>query len=118
MKLHSLAALLVLITSSSGFSTDTFADEPSKCESAAKKMALETANRKLSGDSAETRAVTGSKTLKSLDHLEVILVGISDEVDPSDWIVIVDKKCKKKFVGMGTDGSPEFKFPGLEGIVL
>lgn len=63
-------------------------------------------NKEMPGDSAETRTIEGVKAIQKGDFLETFAVAASDEVEPSEWVVVVEtKKCKIKFIDLVNDGS-------------
>lgn len=92
-------------------SVATAAEKP-KCQKQAESAVLEAAKKAFPGDDQldETRSIFGSRLLHKGGILETYLVGYSDEVEPSDWIAVLDAKkgCKIKFVDETTDASSEF----------
>jgi hypothetical protein len=69
-----------------------------KCESVAQEAAVK-ANKKFFG--AETSGC-GSKLLHLGDQLETYLVCVTDETDPSEWIVAVERAEHDKKTGKTT----------------
>jgi hypothetical protein len=80
------------------------------CSRAAEKGALKAARIAWGMDNAETASVVGSKILFKGPFLQTFVVGLSDEVEPSDWIVVLDPqaRCKVKFAGAADEGSSIF----------
>ncbi len=96
-----LSLLLTLAT------TTTFA--AGKCQSKIADLALAKINKTqgFSGSSSETRTIEGVKALHTEGMLENYVVLASDEIEPSEWFVIVNaKNCKLKFIDITNDGSP------------
>jgi hypothetical protein len=82
-----------------------------KCETQAKKYGYQAANKTFGAESVESRSVCGAELLDGGDFLETYVVGISDEVEPSEFIVVVDKKtCKLKFAGVTRDAASRFDY--------
>jgi hypothetical protein len=77
------------------------------CEAAVKKTAAKAALTAYGEDSEETRSVIGTRPLLVGDFGQAHVVGISDEVEPSDWLVLVDsrKSCKITYVKVAQEGS-------------
>lgn len=113
MKHVLMIAMMTLISFSASAKTEELT---AKCQAVAEKAA-EKANYKKFG--AET-SVCGSKVLHLGDQLETYLVCISDETDPSEWIVTVKrdvfnkdhdlvKNCKVEYTGYAVDAAtPNF----------
>ncbi|MBY0518103.1 MAG: hypothetical protein K2P81_14435 [Bacteriovoracaceae bacterium] len=82
-----------------------------KCEKEAKKFGYQAANQTFGMESEESRSVCGATLLDNGDFIETYIVGISDEVEPSEFIVILDKKtCKKKFAAVSKDSASRFDY--------
>lgn len=97
-------ALVALFTTLSAFAAP-------KCETQAKKYGYQAANKAFGTGSEESRSVCGAELLDGGDFLETYVVGISDEVEPSEFIVVVDKKtCKLKFAGVTRDAASRFDY--------
>lgn len=87
--------------------THSWAAPPvAKCEKKTKEAVLTKINKMPDyRDSAETRSIQGIKTLHAGGWLENFVVLVSDEVEPSEWLVIVEtKNCKVKFLDITNDG--------------
>lgn len=82
------------------------AQETPKCEKNISEPVLKRINKIWPGLSVETRTIAGIKPLHIGTFLETYTVLASDEVEPSEWIVVVNAKtCKLKYVGVTNDGS-------------
>ena len=116
MKIVSIAVLFLTLSLSSAFANPPAPGatrEPVRCFNVAERAGLAAVNKKWPGASVETRTVTGHRLLVNGDFIETYLIGISDETDPSDWVVIINKKnCSVKFVDDSTDGASEWKYRG------
>ncbi len=85
-------------------SASAFADETPKCLDRVANPALAEIN-KIWRDSAYSRSIVGVKAIHVGDFIETYSVAVSDEVEPSEWIAIVNtKNCKIKFIDQATDG--------------
>lgn len=96
-----LLSILVTIAATSSFAAG-------KCESKIADLALAKINktRGFNGDSKETRSIVGVKALHTGGALENYVVLASDEVEPSEWLMVVDSTtCKIKFMDITNDGS-------------
>lgn len=99
--MKSLVLALITVLAAPSFA----ADKP-KCEKKIAGPALKRINKIFTGDSAETRTIEGVKPLHVGGFLENYVVLASDEVEPSEWFVIVETKtCRIKFIDVTNDGS-------------
>jgi|GEM_PF-5287233 len=73
------------------------------CTSVAPQIALKAANKAYGAN--ESRNIVASKALYEGPLLKTYVVALSDEVEPSDWIVVLDGNCKLKLVGVAREGS-------------
>ncbi len=98
--MKSIIAIVLVLMSATSFAA--------KCDKTIKANALKAINKYpgFNGDSKETRSVYRYKTLNASNFLETYIVGASDEVEPSDFILVVDpnKNCAIKFIGVANDG--------------
>lgn len=99
-------ALLVLVMGQTGFAAQK---EELKCADIAVRTATK-ANFKRYGASTSS---CGTKLLTAGDYLETYLVCITDETEPSEWVVVMSKKgniCKVKFADNQYDSeTPNFE---------
>lgn len=103
--MKSLATVLLVL----GFAQASFATQELKCADAAVKAATMN-NFKRFGASTNS---CGAKLLSAGDYLETYLVCVTDETDPSEWVVVMDKKaakCKVKYADSQYDSqTPNFE---------
>ena len=90
--------------------TTSFSTYAAKCEKMVEKEALKRINLEWDGDSVETRSISGVKLIHEGPFLETYAIAVSDEVEPSEWIMLVDtnvnkKKCAVKAIAVANDGS-------------
>lgn len=113
--MRSMITLAVLMFTASAFAKGN--DLKPKCASVAQEKAV-AANQKTFG--AETSGC-GTKLLHLGDQLETYLVCVSDETDPSEWIVVVKRdvvnkksskiigSCDVEYTGYAVDAAtPDF----------
>lgn len=103
--MKSLAMTLLVLA----FAQTSFAAQELKCADQAVKAAT-------MSNFKQTNASTGScgaKLLTAGDYLETYLVCVSDETDPSEWVVVMSKKggkCKVKLADNQYDSeTPNFE---------
>ncbi len=98
-----MKSVLVAIIIST-FSFSAFAKE-ANCQAKVEKSILKLINKRMSGDSDGTRSITAVKAIQIGDFLETFAVAASDEVDPTEWVLVVEsEKCKIKFLDLVNDG--------------
>lgn len=93
-------------------SAAAFAEETPKCLSQVGKPALARINR-MDGwrGAADTRAIYGIKPLFIGAFNETYLIAVSDEVEPSEWIAVVNSgTCKIQFLDVANDGTVSAEF--------
>jgi hypothetical protein len=86
-----------------------FASQTPKCRMTIEQIALEAINLQpgFNGVSNETRTTGPHKILNISSLLETYIVAASDEVEPSDWIVVVNpnRSCELKYIGLANDAT-------------
>ena len=98
--------LIVMASMFIGVTHSWAAPPVAKCEKKTKEAVLAKINKMPDyRDSAETRSIAGIKPLHAGGWLENFVVLVSDEVEPSEWLVVVEtKNCKIKFLDITNDG--------------
>jgi len=97
-------------------SLNTYAENIAKCEQIVEPTALKLINKRsgFNGSSAETRAISGVKLIHQGPFLETYAVAVSDEVEPSEWIIgFAPKKgkCVVKFLEVADDAGTSDIWP-------
>ncbi len=99
-------ALLVLGFAQAGFAVET---QELKCADQAVKAATLNNFKRFNASTGSC----GAKLLTAGDYLETYLVCVSDETEPSEWIVVMSKKgdkCKVKYADNQYDSeTPNFE---------
>lgn len=113
-----MRSLIIVTLSMLSFSAFAKSDLSAKCETQAVAAAVKANKKKFGAETSDC----GAKLLHLGDQLETYLVCVSDETDPSEWIVTVKRDvfskrthkvvgtCDVEYTGYAVDAStPDFE---------